>query len=253
MLYKDAQRQLRPGRSPLPASPRRPVVRLGRGVRAALQLPRLAVRRRPASASSSRSRRSRTPTRASRTASRIKAYPVEAKAGLLWAYLGPPPAPLVPDWEPFTWSNGFVQIVFTEIPCNWFQCQENSIDPVHFEWLHGNWGQRCAGSRGNRPPHPPARSPSTSSSTASPTGACARASPSRTSCGRSAACACGRTACSPATTSSGACPSTTSTRSASAGSSTACPRRWSRSRRSASRTGTARSKTSRPGAGITRT
>ena len=29
---------------------------------------------------------------------RIKAYRVEAKAGLLWAYLGPPPAPLVPTW-----------------------------------------------------------------------------------------------------------------------------------------------------------
>src|SRR5262249_56362766 len=39
---------------------------------------------------------------------RLKAYPVEAKAGLLWAYLGPAPAPLVPTWEPFTWRNGFV-------------------------------------------------------------------------------------------------------------------------------------------------
>jgi 5,5'-dehydrodivanillate O-demethylase oxygenase subunit len=72
----------------------------------------------------------------------IKAYPVEAKAGLLWAYMGPPPAPLVPTWEPFTWSNGFVQVVLSEIPCNWFQCQENSIDPVHFEWLHDTWGSR---------------------------------------------------------------------------------------------------------------
>ena len=40
--------------------------------------------------------------------------------------------------------NGFVQIVFAEIPCNWFQCQENSIDPVHFEWLHGNWSRVAA-------------------------------------------------------------------------------------------------------------
>jgi 5,5'-dehydrodivanillate O-demethylase len=72
---------------------------------------------------------------------RIKAYPVEAKAGLLWAYLGPAPAPLVPTWEPFTWTNGFVQIVLSEVPCNWLQGQENSIDPVHFEWLHSNWGR----------------------------------------------------------------------------------------------------------------
>src|SRR5215471_12976899 len=77
---------------------------------------------------------------------RIKAYPVQALAGLLWAYLGPQPAPLVPNWEPFTWKNGFVQIVFAEIPCNWFQCQENSVDPVHFEWMHMNWSRRL-GSR----------------------------------------------------------------------------------------------------------
>ncbi len=69
----------------------------------------------------------------------ITAYQVQEKAGLLWAYLGPQPAPLLPDYEPFSWEGGFVQIVFAEIPCNWFQCQENSIDPVHFEWLHDNW------------------------------------------------------------------------------------------------------------------
>jgi 5,5'-dehydrodivanillate O-demethylase oxygenase subunit len=79
---------------------------------------------------------------------RIKAYPVEAKAGLVWAYLGPEPRPLVPTWEPFTWPNGFVQIVFSEIPCNWFQCQENSIDPVHFEWMHSNWKVRLEGRTG---------------------------------------------------------------------------------------------------------
>lgn len=79
---------------------------------------------------------------------RITAYPVEEKAGLIWAYLGPAPAPLVPTWEPFTWKNGFVQIVFAEVPCNWFQCQENSIDPVHFEWMHSNWKLRLEGAGG---------------------------------------------------------------------------------------------------------
>jgi 5,5'-dehydrodivanillate O-demethylase len=71
-----------------------------------------------------------------------KTYPVEVKAGMVWAYLGPLPAPLVPDWEPFSRTNGFAQIVISEIPCNWLQCQENSIDPVHFEWMHENWGAR---------------------------------------------------------------------------------------------------------------
>ncbi|MCC2675786.1 MAG: aromatic ring-hydroxylating dioxygenase subunit alpha [Ramlibacter sp.] len=76
---------------------------------------------------------------------RTTAYPVQAKAGLLWVYLGPQPAPLLPDWEPFSWENGFTQVVISVVPCNWFQCQENSIDPVHFEWMHENWGQRLRG------------------------------------------------------------------------------------------------------------
>ena len=76
------------------------------------------------------------------------AYPVEEKAGLLWAYLGPAPAPLVPTWEIFTWTNGFRQIVFADTPCNWLQCQENSIDPVHFEWMHENWTRRLNGDDG---------------------------------------------------------------------------------------------------------
>jgi len=61
---------------------------------------------------------------------------------MLWAYMGPQPAPLLPDWEAFSWDNGFTQVVLSEVPCNWFQCQENSIDPVHFEWMHENWGNR---------------------------------------------------------------------------------------------------------------
>jgi len=79
---------------------------------------------------------------------RIKAYPVEALGGLLWAYLGPEPRPLVPDWEFFSWPNGFVQVVKAVIPCNWLQCQENSIEPVHFEWTHSNWSVRLGGATG---------------------------------------------------------------------------------------------------------
>jgi 5,5'-dehydrodivanillate O-demethylase len=73
---------------------------------------------------------------------RLVSYSVQALGGLVWAYLGPEPAPLLPDWEFFSWPNGFRQIVISRVPCNWFQCQENSIDPVHFEWQHGNWSLR---------------------------------------------------------------------------------------------------------------
>jgi 5,5'-dehydrodivanillate O-demethylase len=83
---------------------------------------------------------------------RLAAYPVEAKGGLLWAYLGPAPAPLVPDWELFH-QRGYKQIVFSEIPCNWFQGQENSIDPIHFEWLHSNWSAAQRGDPARAPRH----------------------------------------------------------------------------------------------------
>jgi 5,5'-dehydrodivanillate O-demethylase len=83
-----------------------------------------------------------------RKSTRIRAYPVQEKAGMLWTYMGPQPAPLLPDWELFNYKNGFAQAVFAEIPCNWFQCQENSIDPVHFEWTHNNWSTRLKGDEG---------------------------------------------------------------------------------------------------------
>jgi 5,5'-dehydrodivanillate O-demethylase len=78
---------------------------------------------------------------------KIRAYKVEAKAGMLWAYMGPDPAPCLWDWDIYH-EQGFKQVIFTYIPCNWLQCQENSIDPVHFEWLHSNWSQKLRGRDG---------------------------------------------------------------------------------------------------------
>jgi len=88
------------------------------------------------------------PNEARREKCAIKAYPVRALAGLLWAYMGPAPAPQLPVWEAFTWANGFREIALSEVPCNWFQCQENSCDPVHFEWMHDNWSVRLKGAQG---------------------------------------------------------------------------------------------------------
>jgi len=79
----------------------------------------------------------------------IKAYPVQAKAGLLWAYLGPLPAPELWDWDVYH-ETGYKTIVFGHIPCNWLQCAENDIDPVHFEWLHAHWSLDLQGRRAGR-------------------------------------------------------------------------------------------------------
>ena len=67
--------------------------------------------------------------------------------------MGPKPAPELPVWEPFNWQNGFREIVLADVPCNWFQAQENSIDPVHFEWMHDNWSNRMRGDDKNAPKH----------------------------------------------------------------------------------------------------
>jgi 5,5'-dehydrodivanillate O-demethylase len=84
---------------------------------------------------------------------RLKAYEVRACGGLLWAYIGPHPVPELPLWEPFLWKNGFVQVAFANVPCNWLQTQENSIDPLHFEWMHANWGRRLRGVHEYTPTH----------------------------------------------------------------------------------------------------
>lgn len=79
---------------------------------------------------------------------KITAYPVRALAGLLWTYMGPAPAPELPVYDAFVRENGFVEVITADVPCNWFQCQENSIDPVHFEWMHDNWSVRQRGELG---------------------------------------------------------------------------------------------------------
>ena len=71
----------------------------------------------------------------------IVGYLVEERAGLLWGYLGPQPAPVLPEWEPLMWDNVVRDIAISELPCNWLQCQENSVDPTHSEWLHGYFGR----------------------------------------------------------------------------------------------------------------
>jgi len=64
-------------------------------------------------------------------------YPVEELGGLLWGYLGPLPAPLIPRFDGFVEERAIRIIGQAMLPCNWLQCMENSLDPVHAEWLHG--------------------------------------------------------------------------------------------------------------------
>ena len=68
---------------------------------------------------------------------KIKGYPVQELGGLVWAYLGPAPAPLLPPWDLFVMPNAIRQIGITVLDCNWLQCHENTGDPAHSVYLHG--------------------------------------------------------------------------------------------------------------------
>jgi 5,5'-dehydrodivanillate O-demethylase len=69
---------------------------------------------------------------------RQPAYPVKKLSGLLFAYLGPQPAPELPRWDCLAREDGKRWVtVESVIDCNWLQPMENSVDPSHLYWLHG--------------------------------------------------------------------------------------------------------------------
>jgi 5,5'-dehydrodivanillate O-demethylase len=57
---------------------------------------------------------------------------------LLFAYLGPEPRPLLPRLDGLVAAGAIRMIGRAVVPCNWLQIMENSVDPVHTEWLHGH-------------------------------------------------------------------------------------------------------------------
>ena len=68
----------------------------------------------------------------------IGGYTVGELGGLIWGYLGPQPAPLIPKLDGFVVEGAMRAIGHALVPCNWLQIMENSCDPVHTEWLHGH-------------------------------------------------------------------------------------------------------------------
>lgn len=77
-------------------------------------------------------------------------YSVEELGGLIFAYLGPQPAPLVPHWDLLVEENSWREVGYTLTRCNWLQAAENILDPVHVEWLHGVFRNYAAERTGRR-------------------------------------------------------------------------------------------------------
>ncbi|HEY3118388.1 MAG TPA: Rieske 2Fe-2S domain-containing protein, partial [Chloroflexota bacterium] len=86
----------------------------------------------------------------------VTSYPVQELGGMIFAYLGPEPAPLIPRWDLFVTEDVPKEVGFSLVPCNWLQITENSLDPVHLEWAHGNWSSYVRERLGQKPGRPAA-------------------------------------------------------------------------------------------------
>ncbi len=70
---------------------------------------------------------------------KARTYPVQELSGLVFAYLGPDPVPLLPRYEALVRKD--VKRIIHILPvldCNWLQVMENSVDPTHTYYLHGH-------------------------------------------------------------------------------------------------------------------
>jgi 5,5'-dehydrodivanillate O-demethylase len=76
---------------------------------------------------------------------KVRAYPAQELGGLVWLYMGPEPAPLLPRYDFFVWDNCLREIGQVTLPCNFVQIMENSVDPHHVEWLHGRFAAYARG------------------------------------------------------------------------------------------------------------
>jgi 5,5'-dehydrodivanillate O-demethylase oxygenase subunit len=67
---------------------------------------------------------------------RLTSYPTQEVAGLVWAYVGPAPAPLLPKWDLLFRDDGRKHAWGFMEYCNWLQSYENACDMTHLNWLH---------------------------------------------------------------------------------------------------------------------
>jgi len=69
---------------------------------------------------------------------RLRSYPTQEAGGLVFAYLGPEPAPLLPLYDVLRHDEGIKAIQVRNINANWFNHVENIVDVSHLAWLHGH-------------------------------------------------------------------------------------------------------------------
>lgn len=68
----------------------------------------------------------------------LRSYPTQEVSGLIFAYMGPDPAPVLPIYDVMRMEGGFKQVRSYNIGANWLQSADNLLDVTHFAWLHGH-------------------------------------------------------------------------------------------------------------------
>ena len=112
---------------------------------------------RPDSASNSRLKTASTPKRATKTASRSRATRCKNWAACSSRTSARLPAPLLPRWDLLVEPDLDREANVFPLPFNWLQCMDNSVDPVHFEFLHGQFGNYELEKQGKPPAMFPAK------------------------------------------------------------------------------------------------
>jgi 5,5'-dehydrodivanillate O-demethylase len=68
---------------------------------------------------------------------KLRSYRTQEYSGIVWGYMGPEPAPLLPLFDVLRMENGTKYVQVNRIECNWFNHVENIVDISHLAWLHG--------------------------------------------------------------------------------------------------------------------
>ncbi|HET9917547.1 MAG TPA: Rieske 2Fe-2S domain-containing protein [Candidatus Binatia bacterium] len=93
---------------------------------------------------------------ANRDAIRHRAYPCQEKGGVIFTYMGPGDAPLLPNYEFLNQPPGHSCVYKVYHECNYLQANEGNIDPVHLSFLHKfleHKEERYTGVRGSEESH----------------------------------------------------------------------------------------------------
>ena len=68
---------------------------------------------------------------------KLAAYPVQELSGIVFGYLGPLPAPLLPLYDVLLMEDGVKEVQVQNVHANFFNHVENIVDVSHLAWLHG--------------------------------------------------------------------------------------------------------------------